>query len=318
MQKSKFLFCCLVGVLLAAPVFSEDVLSEIEEIDPEDLSQTIIDFVNLTTTPGVGGAVFEVDQPDRDMDLLRGDLGFGTEFSISDKTYNGYWGLALVEGRLEDTIDFTNDSQQSTQARVERDMRALQGSVGLSFPLTDQLRYRPYGSISRAKIDTQSEVTNSVGQGLLTEFYFLESETESTSTSLTQELLYENWLGKSMLELSGQYTVAYTDTDDETDESLDTFGWSYTGVLRARWSAPTKWTLDGKPWWWNTYYNHVNFIGQEKQVMGFKYYHELGVGLDYEMRIKPLDWFGVRFVGIKMGGIFGDDLRGASVGLTFR
>ena len=64
--------------------------------------------------------------------------------------------------------------------------------------------------------------------------------------------------------------------------------------------------------------DHINFIGQDRRSLGFKYYNELGVGLDYEMRIKPLNLFGVRFIGFKLGGIFGDNLNGGSIGIEFR
>lgn len=303
---------------LAVAAQTKNILDDINGLDPEDISQAAIDFVNLSASPGLSGAVFEVDWPNRDVKLLRSNLGFGAEFTIRDHLFDGYWGLALVQGTLEDKLEFNNTLDEPIIFLVDRDILSLQGSFGLSFPINKSLRYRPYLSLSAAKFDTHSTVIGRVDEDQTPGIFFAQSETEAMTTTLVQEVLYDYRMDSARIELSGTYMLAYTDTFDASNAVLDTFGWSHTGIFKARWSAPTKLTTQGRHWWWNTYYNHVNFIGQEKLSLGFKYYNEVGVGLDYEMNIKPLDWFGLRYIGIKLGGIFGDDVVGGSAGLTFR
>ena len=55
----------------------------------------------------------------------------------------------------------------------------------------------------------------------------------------------------------------------------------------------------------------------ERAALGFTYYTEIGFGFDYEVSIRPLDWYGQRFLGIEAGYIFGNGVRGYAVSLTF-
>lgn len=119
------------------------------------------------------------------------------------------------------------------------------------------------------------------------------------------------------LEVTGQYTAAYTDTFNGTIDNLDTWGWNETALARVRYSKATGWHTRNKPWRWNTYATHTRFLGLEQQALGFNTYSEIGVGLDFELNIRPLDWFGLRFLGLKAGYIFGDGVKGVSVGLSF-
>ena len=67
-------------------------------------------------------------------------------------------------------------------------------------------------------------------------------------------------------------------------------------VLTARWSGPTRLESAGRPWRWNAFANYTNFLSQKKLSLGFRYYAELGIDLDYEWNLKPLDWFRIRYV----------------------
>ena len=87
---------------------------------------------------------------------------------------------------------------------------------------------------------------------------------------------------------------------------------------RARWSAPTGLYTRGRPWRWSTFLSHTNFVNLDKQALGFSYYFELGAGISYEINVRPLDWFGLRFIGFEAGAILGDDVDGYAVGITFK
>jgi hypothetical protein len=63
---------------------------------------------------------------------------------------------------------------------------------------------------------------------------------------------------------------------------------------------------------------HLCFLNQEKQALGFKYYFDVGAAVSYEINIKALDWFGLRYLGFRVGAILGADVSGYTLGLTFR
>ncbi|MBA57503.1 MAG: hypothetical protein CMK89_23885, partial [Pseudomonadales bacterium] len=80
----------------------------------------------------------------------------------------------------------------------------------------------------------------------------------------------------------------------------------------------TGWHWGGHSWDWNAYYSHNHYLDQAKDALGFTYINEVGLGLEWDMHIKPLDWFGWRFLGLRAGYSFGDDVRGFNVGLSAR
>ncbi|MCG8537158.1 MAG: hypothetical protein MI808_18850, partial [Pseudomonadales bacterium] len=61
-----------------------------------------------------------------------------------------------------------------------------------------------------------------------------------------------------------------------------------------------------------------NYLDQSKSALGFRYLNEVGVGLDWDMHIKLFGWFGWRYLGIRAGYTFGDDVQGFNVGITAR
>ena len=59
-------------------------------------------------------------------------------------------------------------------------------------------------------------------------------------------------------------------------------------------------------------------MNQAKEALGFRYYFEVGAGISYEINIRPLNWFGLRFIGFEAGLIRGDDVKGYAIGITFK
>jgi hypothetical protein len=118
--------------------------------------------------------------------------------------------------------------------------------------------------------------------------------------------------------LIGQFNVSYDDTDSDDYAYLETWGWSQSLILKSEMSAALPWESLGQPWFWKIYLNYNDFLDQSKMAIGFKRYFEVGAGLDWQWNIKPLDWFGVRTVGLRAGYVFDKDLEGYNIGLTFQ
>jgi hypothetical protein len=286
------------------------------DLSAEDLQESMIAFVNLSTVPGLDGATLNVDSSIRDSDLVRSSLGYAASFTIKDRVADGYWGLALAYGSLEDKVNTRDKLGRPLQLDADREVLSLRGSLGAVLPVDRHFAVRPYLSVSVANLETDATFRAPGDIGVLPSPY-LRSEVDALTTSATVVALYDRWYSDWRLELSGQYTTAYTDTFNGSRSSLETSGWTDTMQFRFRLSGATGWRTDGRPWRWNAYAHHTRFPGLNEIALGFTHYTELGVGMEYEWNIRPLDWFGLRFIGLKAGLIVGDDLEGFSVGLAF-
>jgi len=298
-----------------------DVLPGVSLLSDTIARESAIAFVNTTTSPGLEGATLTVDDGNRQSEQWRSSLGFAAEFTLKDYIFNGYWGLALVGGSLNDKFELTGDNGQPVQIDLTRDVLALRGSFGLSFPINQHFKLRPYLSLSVS--DLQSEflvdgllTTAPIGTPVTTAKF--NTKAQMTSTSGTMDALYSRWFGDNRLELSAHYTLIYTDAFSEDNPVLETDAWNDVFQLKSRYSGPTRLTSIGRPWRWQLYANHTNFLSQNKVSLGYTSLFEFGVGMEWQMNIKPLDWFGWQMVGIKLGVITSNDVEGYFMGLTAR
>ena len=293
----------------------------LSSLSTADVRQAFIAFVNMTTAPGVEGSALQADSEFRDTDLWRSSLGFGAEFTLRSPIYNGYWGLALIGGGLDDQFELQDDFGESVRVEVDRDIVALRGSFGLSFPIDEHFKVRPFATL----ILSQSTTESSAQGGVVEDFsnnsngtFFQEANVEAVSGAGSLDLMYSQWHERLALDLFGRYNIMYTDAFSIDNPALDTWAWSQSIFAKATLSGPTDWFFLNQNWRWNTYYSHNNYLDQSKSALGFRYLNEVGVGLDWDMHIKPFDWFGWRYLGIRAGYTFGDDVRGFNVGITAR
>ena len=312
----------LIAVVMACiPVFCAsaqevEIPPGLEKISPEDIRESMIAFVNLSTTPGLDGATFRVSEDQRESDLIRGSLGYAADLTLKGQVLDAYWGIALAYGSLEDRLNVLSGDDVPLRLDVDRDILSLRGSTGLSLPINRYFKLRPFLSLSASRLETSTSISQLSGISSLPE-QWLDTDVNALTTSGTLFADYDRWFDRRRLELRGQYTLAYTDTFNGSRDELDTWGWNETLFFRARYSLPAGWNTRGKPWRWNGYVSHTRFLGLEHRALGFNAFSELGLGLDFELNIRPLDWFGLRFVGVKAGYIYGDGVEGVSVGLTF-
>ena len=70
-----------------------EIPPDLIELTPDDIRESLIAFVNLSTTPGLDGATFSVDEPGRESELIRGSLGYASDLTLKDHVLDAYWGL---------------------------------------------------------------------------------------------------------------------------------------------------------------------------------------------------------------------------------
>ena len=108
----KYLFpaCCavLLSLLLSPATLRAqevEIPPGLEKLSVDDIRESMIAFVNLTTAPGLDGATFSVDDDNRESDLIRGSLGYAADLTLKESILDAYWGIALAYGSLEDQLD---------------------------------------------------------------------------------------------------------------------------------------------------------------------------------------------------------------------
>ena len=323
-MKSPFSISSLLVLTVNAaltPALNADVLPGLSALSDSLVRESAIAFVNTTTSPGLEGATLTVDDGNRQSEQWRSSLGFAAEFTIKNHIYNGYWGLALVGGSLNDKFGLTSDAGQPVQFDVTRDVVALRGSFGLSYPITQHFKLRPYLSLSVSDLQTEILVdglltTAPIGSATTTAVF--NTSAQMTSTSGTLDALYSRWFGDNRLELSAHYTLIYTDAFSEDNPVLETQAWNDVLQIKSRYSGPTRLTSIGRPWRWQLYANHTNFLSQDNISLGYTSLFEFGAGVEWQMNIKPLDWFGWQMLGLKAGVITSSNVEGYFMGLTAR
>jgi hypothetical protein len=298
-----------------------DVLPGLSQLSDSIVRESVIAFVNTTVSPGLEGATLTVDDGSRQSDQWRSSLGFAAEYTIKKHIFNGYWGIALVGGSLSDKAELASDDGLPVQLDLTRDVVALRGSYGLSFPVTEHFRLRPYLSLSVSDLQNEIRVdglvsTAPVASPSTTVVFNTSAQMFSTTGSL--DALYSRWFGENRLELSAHYNLIYTDAFSEDNPVLETTAWNDVLQLKSRYSGPTSLTSLGRKWRWMVYANHVNFLSQDKLSLGYTSLFEFGAGMEWRMNIKPFDWFGWQMLGLKAGVITSNDVEGYSVGLTAR
>lgn len=193
--------------------------------------------------------------------------GFGTAFAIHNSYVGGYWGAAINEASLKNHFNYPKANQETITNDISRDIQAIQGSAGLSVPINANFKYQPYLSLGYADIDIR---------------YYgpLPSEPDKPNYQHRRHhrlahprTALQQWFDKNRIEIKTIYIINYTDSH----ENLDTSGTGHNGIITFRWSMPTHYRSQGKPWWWNVYYRHVNLINQDPESLGFKYYNELAL-----------------------------------------
>ena len=293
----------------------QDVIPGLSSISGSDIRQSAIAFVNFTTSPGLEGATLELDNDERQSSNWRSSLGFSADFTLRDHIFEGYWGLAVVGGELKDKIDFIGDQGQTVRLNLRRQVVALRGSLGLSFPIERHFKLRPYLTLVATDLRSTSSFENLPGT---TPEENYNSSAQMISTVGTMEGNYFRWYGGNKLDLKAQYHLIYTDSYSEDNPVLDTHDWNDAVKLEAKFSGPTALNTLARPWRWHAYTNYTHFLSQKEISLGFTQLIEIGTGLDWQFNIKPLDWFGWQSLGIRIGFIYGEDVEGYNIGLTAR
>lgn len=309
------LFANVTSVHAVSPVPNLSAISD------SDIRNSAIAFVNTSTSPGLEGATIEVDTDERNSKQWRSSLGFSAEITIKKYIFNGFWGLAVVGGSLEDKIDVTADTGEQVELDVTRNVIGLRGSLGLSFPINQHFKLRPFISLGVADLHTITVVDGlpiTDPGGNTTTLSTFDTSAYMGSTTGTLDALYSRWFNDNRLELSAQYNLIFTESISGDNSVLNTTAWSQTALVKARYSGVTNLVTDGRPWRWQAYANHTNFLSFDKASLGYTGLFEIGAGMEWHINIKPLDWFGWQTVGLSFGVITSRNVEGYNFGLTAR
>ena len=311
----------LVFLRSVMPAQAASTVPNLSAISDSDIRNSAIAFVNTSTSPGLEGATIEVDTDERDSKQWRSSLGFSAEFTIKKHIFNGYWGFAIVGGSLEDMIDVISDLGEEVVLDVKRDVIGLRGSVGLSFPITQYFKLRPFLSFGVSDLYTKTIIDGlSIVQpgGDTTTLTSLDTSATMASTTGTIDAAYSRWFNDNRLELMAEYNLIYTDSISGDSSVLNTTAWSQTALVKTRYSGATNLVSGGRPWRWQVYANHTKFLSFDKASLGYTGLFEVGTGLEWQLNMKPLNWFGWQSVGLSLGVITSRNVEGYNFGLTAR
>ncbi len=312
-------------VLLSLFLISNVVMAQNESpfaglsiISASDIRDSAIAFVNTTTSPGLEGATINVDSDQRNSDQWRSSLGFTTEITLKDYIFNAYWGLGLVGGSLSDKIRLTADNGQPVKLDLTRDIISLRGTLGLSFPINEHFKLRPVLTLAVSDVRTKTTVDGLYQINNNPTIRTFKTSAQIASTTGSLDALYWYWQDDYKLELSAHYNLIYTDSFSKDNPILDTYAWNQTAQVKTRISGPSSLVSKSRPWRWVAYANHTSFLTQDKTSLGYTALFEIGTGLEWQLNIKPLDWFGWQYIGISAGVITSRNVEGFNVGLTAR
>jgi hypothetical protein len=310
----------LSTLVVNGPVMAqnENPFNGLSIISDSDIRDSAIAFVNTTTAPGLEGATLNVDNDQRNSDQWRSSLGFTAEVTLKDHIFNAYWGLGLVGGSLSDKIRLTADNGQPVTLDLTRDIISLRGTLGLVFPVNEHFKLRPVLTLAVSDVRTKTAVDGLYQINNTPTIRTFKSSAQIASTTGSLDALYWHWQDDYKLELSAHYNLIYTDSFSKDNPILDTYAWSETAQLKSRISGPTSLVSKSRPWRWMAYANHTNFLTQDKTSLGYTALFEIGTGLEWQLNIKPLDWFGWQYIGISAGVITSRNVEGFNVGLTAR
>ena len=322
-MNTRFLFLVLsllASLLINGSATGQDStpLDGISAISESDIRSSAIAFVNTTSSPGLEGATLSVDTTERHSEQWRSSLGFNAEVTLKNHIFNAFWGIGLVGGSLNDKIQLTTDNGQPVSLDLTRDIVSLRGSFGLVFPVNEHFKLRPVLTlaISDLRNTTIADGIPDNNNNPTTVTFNNNAQIGSATGSI--DALYWYWRDDYKLELSAHYNLIYSDSFSEDNPILNTHAWNSTAQLKSRISGPTPLISKARPWRWQAYVNHTNFITQNKSALGYTGLFEIGTGLEWQLNVKPLDWFGWQYIGFNVGIITSRNVDGFNVGLTAR
>ncbi|SET19825.1 hypothetical protein [Thalassotalea agarivorans] len=329
MKKVAVVITKLITVALLMPLHALALQDEsgfnsisLEDVTPNDVSRAAVAFINLSTSPGIDGSVINVNKGEqRQTKFTRGSLGFANDFSLDWTFMNFYTSGSITAAHLDDQILFNTQDSREFLVNIDRQIIAIELSGGFLIPITKNLKVTPYISVISSNFKNDSDAQRLGANNPLVKLppiAEIESTTHALTTAYTIDIEYERWLKFGLLEIEAQYASSTTKTEDKINAFLNFNESIQTLTAQARWNAPTSLELFDLTWDWHTYYKHTHFLNLNRNAIGFNYFHEIGIGADYQWNIKALNLFGVRYIGIRSSVLFGDDVEGVSTEIYFK
>ena len=303
------------GIVVAQ---TENTLSQFSDLSESDVRNSIIAFVNTTSSPGLEGATLSVNSEERNSDQFRSSLGFNAEVVLKNHLFDAYWGFGIVGGSLDDRIRLAANSGEPVLVALKRKINSVRGSLGLVLPVNEHFKLRPVLTIAVSDLRTSYIIDGILDEDGNPGVIKSNNNAQIGSATGSIDALYWYWHDDYKLELSAHYNVIYSDSFSEDHPVLNTQEWNSTAQLRSRISGPTPLITKARPWRWQAYVNHTNFISQQERALGYTSLFEIGGGLEWRLNAKPLDWFGWQYIGFNAGVITSTNVEGYNIGVTAR
>lgn len=301
----------------------DDALSR---LTAQDISESLISLVNITTAAGVRGMRLTVDGQEGQPDFryTKANVRIPKTWRTENPKLGIYTEIGIGDLIVDDPFVGENVAGDTVSFRAERKVFSARAGLGFRYQLTPEIRVTPHiiGAFSRIKSKTEviggtfnpADLTP-VEAALLTNW-----TTKSWTVAGVLRADYRYWLNETQrIHVVGDYAYAYTDTFDETLRILDTSGQSNSLQFEIGYTKLTKWTAFGKPIYWSALAQSLSFPGQDKDDLGFNYLFGVGGGVGLYLNQKILGDFGhVNFAGLEFSALFGNGVAGGTVGLSFK
>ena len=187
--------------------------------------------------------------------------------------------------------------------------------VGWDIPIARDLVFRPIANASVGRMTSDAAIGGRLLEGLTgVEIEFLErGRLDAWGLGASLMLDYERYRPDGELDVELRYSYMYLRGYGATSGLLQGTSNVETLSLYGRWRAPTGWTLLQRPLRYVVELAVSDYIGDQRDVLGFTWLGSFGLGLELDTSAY-VSWFSrVRLVGRVA---FGDGVDGSSVGLA--
>ena len=320
-----YTFVLVLGIMLLMSSIS--VTAVHADVVPPDfvsdfnVSEALAALVSFASTPGVKSADLTIDWPNDQpsVKLTKNALELEADFNLPTQHFKLFTGIGFSHINFENPFRAQTDDGGSVRVDPEIDVYAARLSGGLTFQLIPQIQITPYVSFILSEVENETGVRDNVDIGpippelevLLTDWDF-----NTGTVAGTLELKYDQWFGRRRIEMFGRYTYSYTESFNESDESVESSDDVKVIDFNGRWTAPTGLRMFGIPLRWKLLGGYTRLINVDKEALGFRYFFEYGGGLDLEVDVRPFNLFNLRNIGFNVVGIGGDDVTGFAFGIS--
>jgi len=308
-QKSILLAAALLLLFTSASRAQND-LPDIE-IDFHKLATGYAHLVSFTAEPEIAAARFNIDDGDdlsEDSTLKTTKLPLYKEFSSDDHQWSWYLQGAATYSSLEQTLSFPLDPPLDGSSDIKWTGYGGLIEAGMIFPLPYGFSWSAGmgGGVSRLKNET--DYSNPALEDWLDPLLggtVFDWETNVSTVRGNLGLLYNKHHGKYGIKGYAHFTYSHIDSFSESREFGGFSDHASTLTLKLDVKHPLGFELREHPVYIIGHLGNTNFVGPNRDELGFDSFSELGLS------------FGLEKVTLGALAIFGDNVDGWNIILNY-